>query len=170
MACIFELDQPTAELIIQIQLQDASSFSNTLKGKARDPTDEELAFYLQKEQLEAVSHALKDRRMAVSSAAAIQADGRILAETQVEEESASKDRIVACQWTDGEHLVSPIDFEPKAAGLDDETLEKLEIMILQKGGRRHEWYWSWPSRIICLGSSTISSINLTNGSMCRLWR
>lgn len=55
MVCILELDQPTAELIIQIQLQDASSFSNTLKGKSRDPTDEELAFYLQKEQLEAVS-------------------------------------------------------------------------------------------------------------------
>lgn len=130
MACILELDQPTAELIIQIQFQDASSFSNTLKGKSRDPTDEELAFYLQNEQLEAVSHALKDRRMAVSFAAAIQADGRILAETQVEEESASKDRIVACQWMDGEHLVSPIDFEPKAAGLDDETLEKLEIMYV----------------------------------------
>ncbi|KAJ5346956.1 uncharacterized protein N7506_000209 [Penicillium brevicompactum] len=130
MACILELDQPTAELIIQIQLQDASSFSNTLKGKSRDPTDKELAFYLQKEQLEAVSHALKDRRMVMSFAAAIQADGRILAETQVEEESASKDRIVAGQWMEGEHLVSPNDFEPKAAGLDDETLEKLEILYV----------------------------------------
>ncbi|KAF4767675.1 hypothetical protein HAV15_009684 [Penicillium sp. str.  len=130
MACILELDQPTAELIIQIQLQDACSCSNTFKGKSRDPTDEELAFYLQKEELKAVSHALKDRRMATSFAAAIQEDGRILAETKVEEESASKDQIVARKWMDGEDLVEPNDFEPQTAGLDDETLEKLEILYV----------------------------------------
>jgi hypothetical protein len=91
MACILEVDQPTAELIVQIQLQDAGFYAETSKGKSRDPTNEELAFQLQKEQLEEISHILKDRRMAMSFAAAVQADGRIPAETQVEEESASKD-------------------------------------------------------------------------------
>jgi hypothetical protein len=130
MACILEVDQPTAELIVQIQLQDACCYSETFKGKSRDPTDEELAFQLQKEQLEAISHTLKDRRMAMSFAAAVQADGRILAETQVEEESASKDRLVARQWMHGEHFVEPTDSEPKTGDLDDETLEKLEVLYV----------------------------------------
>jgi hypothetical protein len=130
MACILEVDQPTAELIVQIQLQDAISYSETSKGKSREPTDEELAFQLQKDQLEAVSHTLKDRRMAMSFASAVQADGRILAETQVEEESASKDRIAARQWMDGEYLVLSDDLEPETAGLDDETLAKLQILYV----------------------------------------
>ncbi|OQD77333.1 hypothetical protein PENANT_c114G05046 [Penicillium antarcticum] len=129
MDCILEVDQFTAELIVQIQLEDAFFYSETSKGKSRDPTDEELAFQLQKEQLEAVSHTLKDRRMAMSFAAAVQADGRILAETQVEEGSASKDRIIARQWMDDEHLMPPDDIEPDTAGLDDETLAKLQILI-----------------------------------------
>ncbi|OQE07785.1 hypothetical protein PENVUL_c012G01243 [Penicillium vulpinum] len=127
MACILEVDQPTAELIVQIQLQDASSYSGTSKGKSRDPTDEELAFQLQMELLEVVSHTLQDRRMAMSIAAAVQVDGRILAETQVEEESASKDRLVARQCMDGEILIPPNDFEPETTCLDDETLEKLQF-------------------------------------------
>lgn len=139
MTCILELDQLTAELIVLIQLENACSYSETSKGKSRDPTDEELAFHLQKEQLEAVSHALKDRRIAMSFAAAVQADGRILAETQVEEESASEDRLVARQCMNGEHLVPLDNFEPKTAGLDDETLEKLEILYVSgvKG------YYNW---------------------------
>ncbi|CAI7599377.1 unnamed protein product [Penicillium glandicola] len=130
MACILEVDQPTAELIIQIQLQDAFSYSETSKGKSRDPTDEYLAFQLQKEQLEEISLALKDRRMAMSFAAAVQADGRILSETQVEEESASKDRLVARQYMHGEDVASRNDFESGTADLDDEILEKLEVLYV----------------------------------------
>jgi hypothetical protein len=46
--------------------------------------------------------------MAMSFAAAVQADGRILAESQAEEESASEDRIIARQWMDGAYLVLPM--------------------------------------------------------------
>ncbi|KAJ5135251.1 uncharacterized protein N7515_004529 [Penicillium bovifimosum] len=124
------MDQLTAELIVHLQLEDACSCSETFKGKSRGPTDAELAFQLQKEQLEAVSHTLKDRRMAMSFAAAVQADGRVLAETQEQEEIAFKDRLVARQWVDGERLVSPNDPEPQTAGLDDETLKKLEALYV----------------------------------------
>ncbi|KAJ9477880.1 hypothetical protein VN97_g13196 [Penicillium thymicola] len=130
MAHMLELDQPTAELIVQIQLQDAGLFSEISKGKSRDPTDEELAFQLQNEQLEAISNFFKDRRMAMSFAATVQADGRILAQTQVEEESASQDRSIAHRWMDDEHLVSGNDFEEETSGLDDETLAKLEILYV----------------------------------------
>lgn len=130
MACILEVVQPTAELIVQIQIQGACSYSETSKGKSQDPTDEGLAFQLQKEQLEAISHTLKDRRMVMSFAAAVQADGRILAESQAEEESASKDRIIARQWMEGAYLVLPDGIEPETAALDDETLAKLQILYV----------------------------------------
>lgn len=121
MAYMLEVDHPTAELIVQIQLQDAGLFSEVSKSKSRDPTDEELAFQLQNEQLKAISNFLKDRRIAISFAAAVQADGRILAQTKGEEES---------RWMDDEHLVSGNDFEAETAGLDDETLAKLEILYV----------------------------------------
>ncbi|KAJ5496439.1 IBR finger domain protein, partial [Penicillium fimorum] len=130
MAYMLEVDQPTAGLIVQIQLQDAGLYSEISKGKSRDPTDEELAFQLQNEQLEEIFNLLKDRRMAMSFAAAVQADGRILAQTQVEEETASKDRDIAGRGIDGDHLVSGNDFEAETAGLDDETLAKLEILYV----------------------------------------
>lgn len=99
MACVIgsEIDQPTADLIVQLQLQDVGHYSDTSKGKSRDPTDEELAFQLQNEELESISRYLEDRQMAMSFAAAVEADGRILAENQEEEDNASKDRSIACQ-------------------------------------------------------------------------
>jgi hypothetical protein len=68
--------------------------------------------------------------MAMSFAAAVQADGRILAESQAEEESASKDRIIARQWMEGAYLVLPDGIEPETAALDDETLAKLQILYV----------------------------------------
>lgn len=60
MACIFEpgIDQSTADLIIQLQLQDANLYFESSKGKSREPTDEELAFQLQNEELERSSQFL----------------------------------------------------------------------------------------------------------------
>ncbi|KAH2301911.1 hypothetical protein KXV98_004556, partial [Aspergillus fumigatus] len=106
-----EIDQPTADLLIQLQLQDAGLYFESSKGKSRDPTDEELAFQLQNEELEIISQLLADRRMATSFAAAVQADGCIVAVNQVEEDNACKDRDIA-------------------PTLDDETLAKLQILYV----------------------------------------
>ncbi|KAH1545066.1 hypothetical protein KXX57_004975, partial [Aspergillus fumigatus] len=125
-----EIDQPTADLLIQLQLQDASLYFKSSKGKSRDPTDEELAFQLQNEELEIISQLLADRRMATSFAAAVQADGCIVAVNQVEEENACKDRDIARQWTEDGRLESSADFESTPATLDDETLAKLQILYV----------------------------------------
>ncbi|KAH1514954.1 hypothetical protein KXX18_008396, partial [Aspergillus fumigatus] len=111
-------------------LQDASLYFKSSKGKSRDPTDEELAFQLQNEELEIISQLLADRRMATSFAAAVQADGCIVAVNQVEEENACKDRDIARQWTEDGRLESSADFESTPATLDDETLAKLQILYV----------------------------------------
>jgi hypothetical protein len=132
MACILEpaIDQPTLDLIVQLQLQDADLYFESSKGKSREPTDEDLAFHLQNEEWESISQFLEDRRMAMSFAAAVQADGQVLAESQVEEENASKDRDFARRWTDDRCIVPPSDVELDSATLDDETLAKLQILYV----------------------------------------
>ncbi|GAA93207.1 hypothetical protein AKAW_11319 [Aspergillus luchuensis IFO 4308] len=109
MACVLDsgMDQPTFDLIVQLQLQETDLYFESSKGKARDPTDEELAFHLQNEEWGNISQYLQDRRMAMSFATAVQADGHVLAETQVEEEIASKDRILARQLTEDGSNVLP---------------------------------------------------------------
>ncbi|KAL4868640.1 hypothetical protein BDV12DRAFT_197161 [Aspergillus spectabilis] len=66
----------------------------------------------------------------MSFAAAVQTDGRILAETQVDEETASQDRRIARQWTQDGYVVSLNNFGSEPAALDDETLTKLQILYV----------------------------------------
>lgn len=80
MDCVLEpgFDQATADLIIQLQLEDIGLHAQYSKGKSGDPTDEELAFQLQNVDLESMSQLLFDRRMAMSFATAVQSDAQIL--------------------------------------------------------------------------------------------
>lgn len=133
MSCVIEpeIDQPTADLIITLQLQDAGFYFDSSKGKTRDPTDEEVAFQLQNEELQKTSQVLLDKRMATSIAAAVRTDGRILADNQVEEENVVKDREIARHWTgDGSHVTAEDPHSKTESTLDDETLEKLQFLYV----------------------------------------
>ncbi|KAM5432083.1 hypothetical protein MferCBS31731_007584 [Microsporum ferrugineum] len=134
MASILELeaDQPTVDLIIQLQLQDAGLYFESRKGKSQELTDEELAFQLQNEEFESMCQFLSDRRMATSFAAAVQADGRVLADNQLEEERAVKDRDIARHLTKDGYPVKAEDRQsnPESVALDDETLAKLRILFV----------------------------------------
>ncbi|QMW33268.1 hypothetical protein G4B84_008699 [Aspergillus flavus NRRL3357] len=135
MACVLEsgVDQSTADLIVQLQLEDAGCYFESSKGKSREPTDEELAFQLQNEELESVSQFLLDRRMAMSFAAAVQADGNILDDSVLEEENAVKDRNIACRWTEDGCSLAPGDHQAhpeESTTLDAETLDKLRILYM----------------------------------------
>ncbi|KAE8307822.1 hypothetical protein BDV41DRAFT_553263 [Aspergillus transmontanensis] len=135
MACVLEpgVDQSTADLIVQLQLEDAGFYFESSKGKTREPTDEELAFQLQNEELESVSQFLVDRRMAMSFAAAVQADGNILDDSVLEEKNAVKDRNIAHRWTEDGCSLAPGDHQAhpeESTTLDDETLDKLQILYM----------------------------------------
>lgn len=135
MACVLEpgVDQATADLIVQLQLEDAGCYFESSKSRTREPTDEELAFQLQNEELENVSQFLVDRRMAMSFAAAVQADGNILDDSVLEEDNAVKDRNIARRWTEDGCSLAPGDHQAhpeESTTLDNETLEKLQILYM----------------------------------------
>ncbi|KAJ5873615.1 IBR finger domain protein [Penicillium subrubescens] len=135
MDCVFEpgFDQATANLIIQLQLEDVSLLAEYSKGKCREPTDEELAFQLQNDELKSMSQLLFDRRMAMSVATAVQADAQILVDSQVEEDEIARDGDIARHWTEnGERSVAAKDLlsNSGSTALDDETLSKLQILYV----------------------------------------
>ena len=116
MACVYQefpegVDEQTAHLIIQLQLQDADFYSSSSKGKAREDeaSNESIAFQLQKQELENVSLFLSDRRMTQSIADAVQTDGQILVETLSQEDIAARDRGLARRFAEGAEL-SNVDY------------------------------------------------------------
>ncbi|KAJ5551297.1 IBR finger domain-containing protein [Penicillium sp. DV-2018c] len=117
------LDQATADLIVQLQLEDVGLHTRNSKGKSRDPTDEQLAFQLQNNDLESMSQLLSDRKMAMN-----------LANSQVEEENIAKDRDIARHWTEnGGHPTAangPLS-NPESTTLDDDTLDDDTLSKLQ---------------------------------------
>jgi hypothetical protein len=89
-------DQETADLILRLQLEVAGVCPESFTGKSRDPTDTQLAFELQREQLETVSQYLSDKRMAHSIAAAVQADEQIITqEIQGRERGSTRSRTMS---------------------------------------------------------------------------
>lgn len=139
MACVCGgflqgVDEQTADLIIQLQLQDADLYSSFSKGKSREGemSDESLAFQLQKQELESISLLRTNDRMARSIAFAVQADGQLLMETVSQEEIATRDHCIARQLTDG---VAPSNMDypggdTEAQSFDNELLEKLRVLYV----------------------------------------
>jgi hypothetical protein len=115
-----------------LQLEDAELYFASSKGKSREPTGEEQAFRMQDQELKAISEMLLDRRMAESVAAAVQADGPILANSIAQEETASNDRNIARRWTEDEFpaVEATAQSSHDPSKLDDETLEKLQILYV----------------------------------------
>jgi hypothetical protein len=147
MACVYEeflqgVDEQTADLIIQLQLEDADFYSSSSKGKAREDeiSDESLAIQLQKQELENMSLFLSDKRMTQSIADAVQTDGQILRETLSQEDIAARDRDMARQFTDGAEP-SNVDY-PNACSepqpLDDELLAKLQVLYVSGFAERRQ--------------------------------
>lgn len=139
MACVYEaplltLDQQTAELILQLQLQDAEVYFSSSKGKGRegDVSDESFAFELQRQEIEAMSGFCTDNRMARSMACAVVTDGQFLTDSLSQEDTAARDREIAHQLSNG---ISPSNTDnharnTEAETLDNELLEKLRVLYI----------------------------------------
>ena len=66
-----DVDDETAKLIIQLQLDDIDYSSSKGKGRADDISDISVAFRIQKEELENIALFLSDKRMTRSIALAV---------------------------------------------------------------------------------------------------
>ncbi|KAL4800907.1 hypothetical protein BDV19DRAFT_396342 [Aspergillus venezuelensis] len=125
-----DIDQATADLILQLQLEDVSLYYVTSRGKSREPTDEEIAFRMQQENFHNTSSLAKDKRMALSFSFAVQADAQAIADSEAEEKVAARDRELARNWRDDSQPVTTEEPQPGIDPdyLDDDILEKLQAL------------------------------------------
>ena len=96
---LHDLDEATADLIIQLQLDDLEDLHDSRSGKEREGTtlDANVATDLLKRNLEEARSQLSDRRMTKSIAEAVHADAGILTNNTLEEENTSDDRFEVAQ-------------------------------------------------------------------------
>lgn len=92
------LDDQTAAVVIEIQLQDVNQLleSERRKGTGR-PSDFMQTLLLQKEELQTALTSINDRQMSRSMASAILADSQAIAIFVAQERLAETDRAYACQ-------------------------------------------------------------------------
>lgn len=139
MAFVFErdhhgIDEATAQLVFQLQLQEFDIYSLGKKGKCREGeiSDEALAFQLRKEEMEMMNAFNADHRMARSMTLAVINDGAILTEALSQEDLACRDQEIARELLDGADLAGVE--QPKTGSedrfLEDEILEKLKALYV----------------------------------------
>ncbi|CZT06991.1 related to IBR finger domain protein [Rhynchosporium agropyri] len=136
-ACIAEsslctLDQQTADLILQLQLEDAEVYFSSTKGKGREGevSDEMLAFELQRQEIENMSLFRTDNRMARSMGSAVVSDGELLSDAWFLDDIAARDREIAHQLDRGIETSDAELLRGSTIILDDETLEKLRLLYV----------------------------------------
>ncbi|KIW21806.1 uncharacterized protein PV07_12768 [Cladophialophora immunda] len=118
------LDDDSADLILQLQLHDLEEFKQSRTGKQREGSgsDAEIAAGLLEETLGDLRTFLADRRMTKSIARAVQADGIILTQSALEEEAAHEDHALAHRLN-GTNIDSEVKVHSES--IDDTTLSKL---------------------------------------------
>ncbi|OAP62769.1 hypothetical protein AYL99_01996 [Fonsecaea erecta] len=119
-----DLDDDSADLILQLQLHDLEEFKQSRAGKQREGSgsDAEIAAGLLEESLGDLRTFLADRRMTKSIARAVQADGTILTQNALAEEAALEDHALAHRLN-GTNIDSEVKIPSKS--IDDTTLSKL---------------------------------------------
>lgn len=132
------MDEATARLIFQLQLEDLQEVTTTSKGKQRagEVSDFEVALSCYKSELESGTTFVSDRCMCMSIARAVHQDGNVVNELRAKEEQAAEDRRLALRSQDG-NIPPPCDIDGKPQGkrigdddLDDELLTKMEALYI----------------------------------------
>ena len=128
------MDEATAALVIQLQIEDSEELSSLCKGKGKakegDISDSQIAFELYQEDLERNASVIKDRQMTKSIAQACQTDGDMLAASLSEEQTAANDHEAACRLGG---VAIPLTIEPwtiTAEEMDEELLAKLSALYV----------------------------------------
>jgi hypothetical protein len=124
------MDDLTAALVIELELEDAETVSSSFKGKAHEGTlsDAELALELYKQELKRNASIFSDRRMARSIALAVQTDGNVLAESMSQEQSAARDRDMACGLSGTRVSSSVKPWTVTSEEMDEELLAKFAAL------------------------------------------
>ncbi|KAK8243532.1 IBR finger domain protein [Phyllosticta capitalensis] len=131
---IQSVDARSASLIVQLQLDDIGDVISKFKGKGRagNVVDQEYAFQICREDLEAWQSTLKDQLMGLSILEAQEADREVIQAALREEELAQSDRRLAAQL-EGCNLSEPNSSkpnEPAEPGLDADPEYAAKLMAI----------------------------------------
>ena len=106
----YELDMETAALIAKLALDDLADVMGSRKGKTRAdslPSDDEIAYQLQREQYDQWLSIVEDAKLAKSIEGALLTDAAYLDAFITAEEAAAEDRVAAELLSRGEALPVP---------------------------------------------------------------
>ena len=119
-----DVDDATAELMLQLQLTDLEDIKNNRPRKLREGSadDSEVAANLLEADIEELRAQLADRRMTKSIAQAVQEDGALLTRSAEEEETAGEDHALAHRLN-GSNVTSEV--APQSEPVDDAVLSIL---------------------------------------------
>lgn len=123
-----DMDEATADLILQLQLADLKEMEAASPGKqkAGELTDSQIAAQLFEENLATIRTTLSDHRMTRSIARAVHSDGYVVAEFVEEEELAHRDQALARRLHGGSaREEASADAVFSAEEIDAEILAKL---------------------------------------------
>lgn len=132
---LYAVDEESATLIIQLQLEDVDYIFSNAKGKSPEGSlsDTNLALRLYKQDLETGASVISDRRMTQSIARAVQTDGSVLRESLAEEGCAAKDREMAQRLDNGSDVSSVTSTDNQLEEtMDDEFIAKLQALYVSK--------------------------------------
>ncbi|KAH8810776.1 hypothetical protein F5884DRAFT_259961 [Xylogone sp. PMI_703] len=128
------LDEETAYLVLQVQLQDLDASVSSDKGNGREgqTSDNLLTLRAQIHELQNFCSLHTDRRMARSIATAIYNDEELLAQAESQEEIAREDHSLALRLSEGTIEPNTNASQEKAANddIEDELIDKLRALYV----------------------------------------
>jgi hypothetical protein len=126
-----DMDAATAELLLQLQLEDLEEIDVQSKGKQKQGTvtDAQVARQLQEEELQNARTWVADSSLAQSMARAVQADGQVVAQLRQAEVVAQADHNMAMSLS-GQRRAGAAQSESISAEqqLDDQLLARLATL------------------------------------------
>lgn len=135
------MDPETARLVLQLQLDDLQTLTDTTKGKQPEGTidDFELALNLYKAELESTSETFADKHMSQSIANAVREDGELINRWVAEESRAAADRSLAWQLETGttptnDNVTTELSTAGTNVDIEDELVDKLAALFVFGAG------------------------------------
>ncbi|KPI38602.1 uncharacterized protein AB675_4128 [Cyphellophora attinorum] len=122
-----EMDAMTAELVLQLQLEDLEELESQSKGKQKqgNVTDAQVARQLQQEEFQNARIWVADSSLAQSMARAVQADGPVVTQLRQDEAVAQADRNMAMSLAEQRRTSATETNTESAEQLDDQLLARL---------------------------------------------
>ncbi|KAL9029115.1 MAG: hypothetical protein Q9180_007070 [Flavoplaca navasiana] len=126
---LYQIDDASAALILELQREDMQELQRTSKGKRRedDVSDIDLAVGLFQEELDQTSTILADRCMSRSLARAVITDSAMLTDAVAGEDAFANDRMVAERLNDGDDVAECCANDPT---LDDLYVARLTALYV----------------------------------------